>query len=55
MPRQVPLRDYIDNKITMLEEEFLINLEDAEIYHLRNLKTEAEVNHYVHQIIINKL
>ena len=49
------LRNYVKRKIDILRKQFLIKLTDDEIYDLRELKTEVEVDHYVRKIITNKL
>lgn len=49
------LRNYVKRKIDILRKQFLIKLTDDEIYDLRELKTEAEVDRYVRKIITNKL
>jgi hypothetical protein len=55
MPRQIPIREYISNKIEMLVNEFFIRLDDDEIVHMRSLKTEKDVDRYAHEIIKRKL
>ena len=53
--RASSLSEYVSKKIAMLENEFYIRLSDEEIFHMRSLKTEVDVNKYVHQIIVQKL
>ena len=53
--REVKLDDYITQKISMLEDEFYIKLDYADITHMYNLKTEAEVDRFAHQILVDRL
>ena len=53
--REVKLDDYITQKISMLEDEFYIKLDYADITHMYNLKTEADVNQFAHQILVDRL
>lgn len=48
-------RQYITNKIRMLEEEFYIELTFGEIDHFRSLETKAEVDQYAHDLLREKL
>ena len=50
-----PLEEYIENKIIMLQYEFYIKLTEAELIHLRALKSESEVDRYAHDILKNRL
>lgn len=55
MPRQIPIHEYINNKLQMLTHEFMIHLDYDEIVHMRSLKTEKDVDQYAHSIIKRKL
>lgn len=49
------LPEYINTKLNMIQDEFCIKLSIDEIRHFRSLKTEEEVDHYAHDIIMKKL
>ena len=49
------LPEYITQKISMLEDEFYIRLDYTDIAHMRNLKTEADVDRVAHQILVDRL
>lgn len=51
----VPFSKYREEKLKMLTDEFCLKLTDEEIYHMRSLKTEAEVDRYAHQLLKEKL
>lgn len=53
--KEVPLPKYIQAKIDMLEDEFLLKLSFREIEWFRTLKTEAEVDQYARKLISEKL
>ena len=53
--RKKTLPEYVAQKISMLEDEFYIILDYADIVHMYNLKTEADVNQFVHQILVDRL
>ena len=53
--RKKTLPEYITQKISMLEHEFYIRLSFAEISHMRSLKTEADVDRFAHQILVDRL
>ena len=53
--RKKTLPEYIAQKISMLEDEFYIILDYTDIIHMYNLKTEADVNQFVHQILVDRL
>ena len=53
--RKKTLPEYITQKISMLEDEFYIRLSFADITHMRSLKTEAEVDRFAHQILVDRL
>lgn len=55
LERKKPLSDYIIQKLSMLEDEFYINLSHAEVSHMRALKSEGDVDLYAHQLLMNKL
>ena len=46
---------YAQEKISMLEKDFMIRLTDAEKAKLLAMTSEADINHYVRDLIINKL
>ena len=46
---------YINDKIRMLENDFWIRLTKEEKAHFHSLRTEAAVDQYAHDIIMNKL
>lgn len=52
---QISLKAYINAKIKMLTEEFLIELTKADIEHMRSLKTEIQVDNFVRKIFIDRL
>ena len=49
------LPEYITQKISMLEDEFYLRLDYADIVHMHSLKTEADVDRFVHQILVDRL
>ena len=53
--RKKTLPEYVAQKISMLEDEFYIKLDYADIIHMYNLKTEAEVDRFAHQILVDRL
>lgn len=53
--RKKTLPEYIAQKISMLEDEFYLRLDYADIAHMRNLKTEADVDRFAHQILVDRL
>ena len=53
--RNKTLQEYIAQKISMLEDEFYLQLNCADIVHMRNLKTEADVDRFAHQILVDRL
>ena len=53
--RKKTLPEYITQKISMLEDEFCLRLDYEDIAHMRSLKTEADVDRFVHQILVDKL
>ena len=53
--RKKTLPEYITQKISMLEDEFYLRLDYADIAHIRSLKTEAEVDRFAHQILVDRL
>ena len=53
--RKKTLPEYVAQKISMLEDEFYLRLEYADIAHMYNLKTEAEVDQFVHKILVDRL
>ena len=55
LERRKTLIEYITQKISMLEDEFYLKLNYEDIAHMRSLKTEADVDRFVHQILIDRL
>ena len=53
--RKKTLPEYITQKISMLEDEFYLGLDSTDITRMRSLKTEAEVDRFVHQILVDRL
>ena len=53
--RKKTLPEYITQKISMLEDEFYLKLDYEDITHMRSLKTEAEVDRFAHQILVDRL
>ena len=53
--RKKTLPEYITQKISMLEDEFYLRLDYEDIAHMRSLKTEADVDRFVHQILVDRL
>ena len=50
--KKVDMKKLVEDKIKMLQKDFLINPTDEEIAHIKELKTEQQVETYV-RIIIN--
>ena len=46
---------YIIEKLVMIERDFYIRLTEDERDHMLSLKTEMDVDHYAHDLLINKL
>ena len=55
LERRKTLIEYITQKISMLEDEFYLRLNYEDIAHMRSLKTEADVDRFAHQILVDKL
>lgn len=53
--RKKTLPEYITQKISILEDEFYLKLDYEDIAHMYNLKTEAEVDRFAHQILVDRL
>ena len=53
--RKKTLPEYITQKISMLEDEFYLRLDYEDIAHMRSLKTEADVDRFAHQILVDRL
>ena len=53
--RKKTLPGYVIEKISMLEDEFYLKLDCEDIVHMRSLKTEAEVDRFAHQILVDRL
>lgn len=50
-----PLVEYKEDKIEILERDFLIHLDEFEKEHLNGLTSEYAVDRYARTLIINKL
>ena len=55
LERRKTLIEYITQKISMLEDEFYLKLNYEDIAYMRSLKTEADVDRFVHQILVDRL
>ena len=55
LERNKTLIEYITQKISMLEDEFYLRLNYEDIAHMHSLKTEADVDRFAHQILIDRL
>ena len=55
LERRKTLIEYITQKISMLEDEFYLKLNYEDIAHMRSLKTEADVDRFTHQILVDRL
>ena len=55
LERRKTLIEYITQKISMLEDEFYLKLNYEDIAHMRSLKTEADVDRFAHQILVDRL
>lgn len=55
LERNKTLIEYITQKISMLEDEFYLRLNYEDIAHMRSLKTEADVDRFAHQILVDRL
>ena len=55
LERKKTLPEYIAQKISMLEDEFHLKLNYEDIAHMRSLKTEADVDRFAHQILVDRL
>ena len=55
LERRKTLIEYITQKISMLEDEFYLRLNYEDIAHMRSLKTEADVDRFAHQILVDRL
>ena len=53
--RKKTLPEHIIQKISILEDEFYLKLDYEDIAHIRSLKTEAEVDRFAHQILVDRL
>lgn len=53
--REMSLKRYKREKLTMLEKEFRIRLKNSEREHLDSLETEIAVDNYARTIIMRKL
>ncbi len=55
LERNKTLIEYVTQKISMLEDEFYLRLNYEDIAHMRSLKTEADVDRFAHQILVDRL
>ena len=55
LERSKTLIEYITQKISMLEDEFYLKLNYEDIAHMCSLKTEADVDRFAHQILVDRL
>ena len=55
LERNKTLIEYITQKISMLEDEFYLRLDYEDIAHMRSLKSEADVDRFAHQILVDRL
>ena len=53
--RKKTLPEYVTQKISMLEDEFHLRLDYADVVHMYNLNTETEVDQFAHQILVDRL
>ena len=53
--QKIPLKDYIKQKIKLLKRDFCLDLTSEEEQHFWDCKTESDVDHYAHDLIVNKL
>ena len=53
--RKKTLPEYITQKISMLEDEFYLRLDTTDITRMHSLKTEADVDRFVHQVLVDRL
>ena len=51
----MPIKQYIEQKLQMLEIDFRLSLSEQEIAHMRSLKTENSVNAYAYYLLQEKL
>lgn len=51
----MPLWQYIQEKLFMLQDEFKFALDASEIKHMMELKSEIAVDNYAHSIMMNRL
>lgn len=49
------LPKYIQYKIDMIQEQFLVKLSENEIYEMQDLKSEEDVDAYTHRILRDRL
>ena len=55
MPRHIPLKQYIKEKLKMLQDDFRLKLSTTEITHMQSLKTERQVDNYAKALLNAKL
>lgn len=51
----MPLWQYIQEKLAILQDEFMFNLDASEIRHMMELKSETAVDNYAHSLIMSHL
>ena len=49
--QQVPLKQYIKEKLRMLQKDFCIPLTAEQIAHMKSLKTDTQVDNYAYDLI----
>lgn len=52
---EIPLSQYINDKIDMLRRDFKMRLSRAEIEHMQSLATETAVDNFAHTLFMTKL
>lgn len=52
---EIPLSQYINDKIDMLRSEFKMRLSRAEIEYMQSLTTEIAVDNFAHTLFMTKL
>lgn len=53
--KDIPISQYISEKIDMLSREFYIELTDEDIRHFIELKTEPAVDAFAHKLLVDRL
>ena len=52
---EIPLSQYINDKIDMLRRDLKMRLSRAEIEHMQSLTTETAVDNFAHTLFMTKL